>query len=224
MKMTRSIDDDGGAVVGAHLFGAIYRRALAANAIGAAVAFVYLTQVSPPQPPPPHDEALLFLVVAPFYVVIAAVVGHQIGRREFRPIERWLAERRPPTDHERELILSAPWRTALRAAAGWIGAALVFGFQTATHHPLIYVTGVVVGILLAGLTSTAVTLLLIERTLRPVFARALAGEVSPRSESLATKVVRTRPRLLASWALGSGIALIAIPWPSWAGETRRATS
>jgi adenylate cyclase len=79
---------------------------------------------------------------------------------------------------------------------------------TATHHPAAYVAGAVLGILLAGLTSAAVTFLLSERTMRPVFALALAGEVPSERESVAR--LGTGPRLLVSWALGSGVALVAI--------------
>jgi adenylate cyclase len=203
-------DDRSAAGVG-RLFQALYRRVVVANAIGAALAFVYLSFISPPQPPPPHNEGFLFLGVAPLYFLIVALVGYEIGKRKFQPIARWLTDRRAPTDRERELVLSAPWRMTARAATGWLGAALLFGVVTATHHPFVYVAGVVVGILLAGLSSTAVTLLLVERRLRPAFASALAGEVSSSPDSLAARLVRTRPRLLASWALGSGIALIAIP-------------
>ena len=204
---------DGEARVGTgrRLFNALYRRAAGANAAGASLAFVYLTFISPPQPPPPHDEALLFLAVVPAYVTIAAAVGYVLGKREFRPVERWLDERRAPTEPERELVLGFPWHMAGRLTLWWLGAAVLFGLQTATHHPLVYVAGVVLGILLAGLTSTAVTFLLVERRLRPTFASALAGEVFPARESLATKLIRTRPRLVVSWALGSGIALVAIP-------------
>jgi adenylate cyclase len=82
------------------------------------------------------------------------------------------------------------------------------GCITATHHPAIYVAGTVVGILLAGITSAAVTFLVGERTLRPVFARALAGE-APSGRGPAG-ILGLGPRLLVSWALGSGVALLAI--------------
>jgi adenylate cyclase len=203
--------DEDARAAGARLFPVLYRRVVAANAVGAALAFIYLSFVSPPLPPPPHDEGILFLGVAPLYFLLVALIGYYLGRREFEPLERWLRERRAPTDRERHFVFSGPWRTASRTGAAWLGAAVVFGGVTATHHPAVYVAGVVIGILLAGLTSSAVTFLLIERTLRPAFAAALGGDVSSLTSSRAASLVRTRPRLLASWALGSGIALIAIP-------------
>lgn len=113
--------------------------------------------------------------------------------------------------------VDAPARSAARPCA--LGptapgatAAVLFGVVTATHHPAVFVAGVVLGIMLAGLTTTAVTFLFIQRTLRlrPVFAFVLAGEVPAGRGSLGQRTLRTGPRLLVSWALGSGIALVAI--------------
>jgi hypothetical protein len=52
-------------LAGRRLFKALYRRALAANFVGATGAFIYLSFVAPPQPPPPHGEQFLYLAVAP---------------------------------------------------------------------------------------------------------------------------------------------------------------
>ena len=193
------------------LFSAVYARGLLANGIGATLAFVYLGIISPPQPAPPGGEAVLFLGVAPVYFVAAMVVGHLLGKRRFRGIGRWLAEQRPPTDDERRVVLGLPSHAAASAALGWGGAALLFGVVTATHHPPVYVAGVALGILLAGVITTAATFLLVERAVRPVFARALAGEVRQERQTLAARVLRTRPRLLVSWAVGSGVALASVP-------------
>ena len=195
-------------LAGGRLFSVLYRRMLEANIVGALLAFVYLAFVSPPQPEPAHGEGVLYLAVAPLYVVVAAVVGHQVSKRAFGPVERWLAEDRVPSSEERALVLSLPLRGAAIAAAGWLGAAVLFGVITATHHPAAFVAGTAAGIVLAGLSSAAVTYLLCERSLRPVFALALAGDV-PRGRAAAGGL-GTGPRLLVSWALGSGIALLAI--------------
>lgn len=191
-----------------HLFRALYWRTLQANLVGAALAFVYLTFVSPPLPAPSHSESTLFLLVAPAYVLGVAIAGYQGAKRAFRPVRSWLSEDRPPTNDERKLVLSLPWRTAALAAAGWFAAAVLFGVITATHHPAIYVVGTVAGIVLAGLTSVAMTFLLGERVMRPIFALALAGEVH--AGGTAGRILGTGARLLVSWALGSGIALLAI--------------
>jgi adenylate cyclase len=191
---------------GSGLFNALYWRTLEANVVGATVAFVYLSFVAPPQPEPAHSERLLYLAVAPAYVIAAAIVGYWIAKRRFGRVERLLTEARKPTGEERAFVLTLPWRSAATSAAGWAVAAVIFGVQTATHHPAAYVAGTVLGILLAGLSTAAVTFLLSERTLRPVFALVLAGDVRSGEEM----VLGTGPRLLVSWALGSGVALVAI--------------
>jgi adenylate cyclase len=197
-------------LAGRRLFAALYLRTLVANVVGATIAFVYLSFVAPPQPAPPHGEQFLYLAVAPAYFAVAALVGYRIGERRFRPVGRWLAEGRPPTTGERALVLSLPSRTAGLTLAWWLAAAAFFGTVTATHHPAVYVAGVAVGITLAGLTTAAVSYLLCERTLRPAFALALAGEVPSRRDTGGIIGTGPRPRLLVSWALGSGVALVAI--------------
>jgi adenylate cyclase len=196
-------------LTGNRLFLALYGRSLEANLVGATLAFVYLSFVAPPQPPPQHGEQFLYVAIAPVYFVAAALIGYRVGRLRFRPLMRWLDEARTPTRDERRLILGFPWRTAVHAAAGWLLAAVLFGVITATHHPAVFVAGTVMGIVLAGLTSAAVTFLLCERTMRPVFALALAGEVQGEREPAG--ILGTGRRLLVSWALGSGVALVAIP-------------
>ncbi|MBI5105129.1 MAG: adenylate/guanylate cyclase domain-containing protein [Solirubrobacterales bacterium] len=192
------------------LFRALRRRVVAANLVGATLAYVYLTIIAAPQPPPPESEGHLYLGIAPLYVGIAMLLGRRAGRRSFEPVEAWLAGHRAASGEERTLALSLPWRTAAVSGGGWLVAAVLFGAQTATHHPAVYVAGVVLGIALAGLTTTGMTYLLAERVLRPVFALALAGETSPARGSVAAKTLRTGPRLLVSWALGSAVALVAI--------------
>jgi adenylate cyclase len=198
------------AAAGRRLLAMLRRRALAANAIGATLAYVYLSFVAPPQPPPEGSELLHLLGVAPVYFVVVVVLARRISTRVLRPILRWLAQDRAPSDDERALALSLPWRAAGLAAAGWLVASIVFGLQTATHHPAVYVAGVVLGIVLAGLTTTGITFLLAERTLRPLFALALEGETPSGGHAGADPALRTAPRLLVSWALGSGVALVAI--------------
>ena len=211
VTVAASIDDARRAPGELRLFASVYRRGLVANAIGATLAFVYLGFISEPQPPPPHDEAVLFLGAVPVYVLVVAAVEFFVGRRWFRPVEGWISEGRAPTERERRLVLGVPSFAAGGAAAGWAGSALLFGLNAATHHPVVYVAGIVAGIVLAGIITTAATFLLVERAVRPVFAQALAGEVDPERQPFASRVLRTRPRLLVTWALGSGIALVAVP-------------
>ena len=99
-----------------------------------------------------------------------------------------------------------PWRHAVVSFGLWMGAALVFGPLNLAFDPSGYQSvRVSVGIMLAGLTTSAVSLLLCERAMRPVFALALAGGRPPRARRL-----RLGPKLVLTWALGSGVPLLAI--------------
>lgn len=115
------------------LFTSLYRRALVANAVGATLAFVYLSFVAPPKPAPPEHERFLLLGVAPIFFIIVVVIGYFIARRGFRPAAHWLAEKRPPSGADRALVLNLPWRAAALVAIGWFAAALLFGVQVSTH-------------------------------------------------------------------------------------------
>ena len=192
------------------LFTSLYRRLVLANAVGAGLAYLYLGVVAPPQPPPSDDEALHYLLSAPAFFVVAAIAESRMSRSTFAPLQRWLAESRPPSAEERLVALGLPRRSAARAAGWWMLGAALFGAQTATHHPPVYVAGVVLGIALAGLTTTGITFLLAERALRPLFAVVLAGGPASVLAKQDSRTLRTGPRLLVSWALGSGVTLIAI--------------
>ena len=187
---------------GRRLATSLYRRVLQAQGAGAVLAFVYLGFIAPPRPAPPDGDRLFLLTVPPLYLLLAAALGYLSFRRTYEP---WLVESRAAGAEDRETIFSFPWRMAVRSGWWWAGAMLLFGAIAGTHHPALYVAGLVVGIALAGLTTTAITFLLVERDMRPIFARALAGGAHPHVGTLGT-----RARLLVSWALGSGVALVAI--------------
>lgn len=196
--------------IGREIFAAMFWRSVVANAVGATLAYVYLGFIASPRPEPKSDELWHYLGTAPAFFLVAVLVGRHITKRTYGRLDGWLAEDRPPTAEERAFVLSLPWRAAGQVGLGWLSACVAFGVQTATHHPAVYVAGVVLGVALAGLTTTGVTFLLVERRLRPLFALALAGGTEPVTTSSAVRTLRTGQRLLVSWALGSGVALIAI--------------
>jgi adenylate cyclase len=196
--------------VGRDLFAGLFWRSVLANAVGGTLAYVYLGFIASPQPEPEGEELWHYVATAPAYFATAVVVGRHISRRTYARLDSWLASGRQPTADERAFALSLPWRGAGLIGVGWLIACVVFGIQTATHHPAVYVAGVVLGVALAGLTTTGITFLLVERGLRPLFALALAGEALPARKSPVGRTLGTRPRLLVSWAMGSGVTLVAI--------------
>jgi adenylate cyclase len=225
-------------------------RVVTANVIGAATAFLNLSGS-------PSGSDLLFnwgdwisLAVLAGYLGFTMPVAGLYARRHFEDAIGWLRHGRAASPAERAATFALPRRLATSSIPYWLGAAALFG---GLNH-LVFgnsaaISGrVVVGIVLAGVTTSAITFLLVERALRPVFARALAVAANapraPAAESAESREVRgvgraesapgitlraavpgtlaaapaaarpatlgIRPRLLLSWALGSGIPLLGV--------------
>jgi adenylate cyclase len=183
-------------------------RVMAANLVAAIFVFVYLTFLSRTRTGPRSTGGdLVSLAIFVVYVGTCLVVAHVATQRFARPIEEWLVSDRLPTDEERDTALRGPWRYAGWPAVAWVVAAALFGVLNATVLGNSAARGVqvAVGTLLGGVTTVALGYLLVERGLRPLIARALAGDPPDQPASLGV-----RSRLLLSWALGSGVPLVAL--------------
>jgi adenylate cyclase len=195
-----------------HLLGrpglAIAGLSVLANAVPGAALFLYFQDFLPGAGNIADASRANTIMVAVFAIYIAAVVpiGVFSGIRGFGPVLRWLAEERPASANEQLAILRLPADRALAAFRYWAIASVVFGVTQALlgYRPE-RVVSVVVGILLAAVSVTSLTALLIERLLRPVVHHALAGALPARPFG-----IRVLPRLLLSWAFGSAVPLIAL--------------
>ena len=191
-------------------------QVIAANVVAAVVVYLFLALISPPASTTEESVALELATFAA-YVLAGAVAGFRFGRRTFRPVAAWLDARRAPTQDELERTLEQPLRQSLLVFAFWCaGAALFAGIHLVpsnpVHHDPRY--GLLIGALsiLGGLAAAMLTYLLIEASLKPVFSLALTQTAPLRPHTLGV-----RHRILASWALGSGVVFIAIgltPWGS----------
>ena len=180
-----------------------------ANLFGALATFLYLAVLTPDaagRPPDPDDVTLSWMTFGIFMAVVG-VVGFVIGLRLLQRAIDWLKDNRPPAELERERTLQVPWTFMVLGFVFWVLAALVFAGLNlfVLENPWPRVVRNIVGTLLGATTTGAITFLLVERTMRPVFALALAGE-PPRRE----RYLGIRPRLMLSWALGSGVPLVGI--------------
>jgi adenylate cyclase len=193
---------------------AVARRVLTANAIGAVLAFVYFSFLAPGSPAPldgDRDSAITGIVFVA-YVAFAFPVAAAIGGRITQPVQRWVREQRDPDDAERRATLAVPGRIATLSLANWTGAAVVFsGLNVIFGNTAGDCVGLFVGILLVGLTTSAIAYLLVERTMRPVFAL-----VMPHVRETFNRNVGIRPRILLTWLLGSGVPLLLIALSSLA--------
>jgi adenylate cyclase len=144
------------------------------------------------------------------FAIYLPVSGVTCGIRSMRSYKRatlWLAEERPPTPEEQRRTLRLPFTEAYEGMVPWLLAAVLWVTLDLTYYgnSPAFAARVGLSILLGGLATSAVVYLLVERTFRPLFALALAGEVPEHSGALSV-----RSRLMLSWALGADLFLLMI--------------
>ena len=182
-------------------------RLMLANTAGAVFIFVYLTFLDPGGAEIRTTAGIRAnVIVFAIYMTTTLCVGEWDIRRRFRPVYRWLAEDRPPTEEERAATLAQPGVQAMWRLPFWIAAAALFGWLNLRFDETGETTrGIVFGTLLAGMTTSALGYLLVERRMRPIFAKAFASAPPQRSRTLGVL-----PRLLLMWLLGSALPLVGI--------------
>ena len=187
--------------------GATIRVVVAANFVAAVVMFCLLNLLNIGSSDDLRTSVLSFVATS----AMAFTGGIALGRRLFRPVDRWAGEGRPPTAAEAAVVVNGPRIVAAIALGFWLVTALAIGVAEVVDSGRT-LAGVRAGLVLvaAGVTSAALSYLLVERRARPLVAAALAGRAPERSASLGLW-----PRLLLSWALGSGVPLLAIVIGEW---------
>jgi adenylate cyclase len=176
------------------------------NTGGALLGFAFLAFLGPVSPAVDDFGAVLAVnaVVFAVYMPLTLVLGGKWARRIGEPIKQWLEARCPQEKAVRELVLRYPVEAIRISATFWVGAALLFGAINATVSPATGIA-VVTTLLLGGVTTCALHYLLTERSIRPVTALALAGQVpdEPRAFGI-------RGRLMIAWALGTGVPILGV--------------
>jgi adenylate cyclase len=180
-----------------------------ANLIGAAVVYVLAIFVLPG----PEADARVVLarsIAIPAYVVLAVVFGNWWCHRVAVKMTRWVQEDRPATRREQITTLQLPLRLTLIEMSLWLLAAAIFttlfGILQPASIPRVLVTTVE-----GGIVTCAYVYLLSEFTLRPIAARALAGDPPPKRLLAAGLKART----VFFWAVGTaapvaGLMLAAV--------------
>jgi adenylate cyclase len=184
-------------------------RVAAANLVGSVTVFVYFQYVSRPpvtSAAQHRHDAQVSIAVFVAYIVAAVILFRVFAQQVYPRDYAWVAEDRAPTPAERETVLHEPLRLGTVSLVAWIGAAAVFiGLNLAFGNGAAILVRLGVGIVFGGLTTSTLAFLLVERTLRPAFAYVLAGG-TPRPDPY----LGVRPRLMLSWAVGSGVPLLGI--------------
>jgi adenylate cyclase len=140
------------------------------------------------------------------YMSLLAPVGLSTGRWLCRRATGWLFDNRAATQREQRLVLQLPLAFAVQGMIGWVGAAVTWtGLTLAGGHTATDTLRVALSILLGGTATSGLAYLIVEWTIRPVVALALADNVPDR-----TLAPGVRAKLLASWVLGADVFLLMI--------------
>jgi adenylate cyclase len=195
-----------GARLAARTYAGIDRVGLIANSLGAGVVFLFIFFLAPRTLSDKQfndvivPNAVAFAILLP----LGLVIGRTSTTRVFEPIRDWLREERPATDEERRLLLSFPLRFAVLAGLIWIAETVAFvSLNAGLGAPVVAPVGVTV--FLGGVTACAVEFLLIERVLRPVTGKALAGAAPPGGRTPGVTA-----RLMMAWLLATAVPLLGV--------------
>jgi adenylate cyclase len=146
-------------------------------------------------------------IVFGVYLPVAFLACGLRSMRRYNRATAWLGEDRAPTPEEQRRTLRLPFTEATEGMVPWLVAALIWVVMNLALYgsSVAYSARVGLSIVLGGLATSALVYLLVERTFRPLFALALAGEVPEHSGALSV-----RSRLMLSWALGADLFLVMI--------------
>jgi adenylate cyclase len=194
---------------GRQLLTRVRRRAIillgGANVVGALVIFLFLTLVLPAPNDTPSASALRVNASAfVAYVLITTMVNVRWGVRLVERRLGWLLADRLPTVGEQRLALRLPLAQLVPIAAGWAGAAAVFGLLNLRYSGEL-AGRVAISLAMAGLATCALCYLVGERGLREISARALV--IGPPLRPVAPGVVA---RAVLAWALATGVPVIGM--------------
>lgn len=175
------------------------------NVIGIVAVYCLAALVVPlPQVPDDTLVRLQNLVLAGAFALLAVVVGWLRGMRLTDRALGWLAEQRAPTDTERRRVLRLPGRIFAMQAALWALGALCMGLFNGVVHLAPLGVLVFVIVVLAGLSTSAIAYLYVERLIRPYARVALSSGVPDRLG------MRLGLRTLLAWLFGSGVIVLGI--------------
>ena len=175
-----------------------------ANVAGAFIVNTYLGMTGQDSVADIHEDLMQGWALLGIYLIGTGVVGTVIGTSRLAAID-WVYDGRRPSADERRATLLIPRQFALLSIALWAGGALVFSVAAALDGDTARdVVRSATGSLLGGLSTSAMCYLLVERVLRPVFARVLADGESP------VRTLGVRSRIAVAWWLGSGVPFLGI--------------
>lgn len=174
------------------------------NLVGAALVVVISYFVVPA--PAPNGRTVVALAISiPVYVALAVLIGAAVGTTTTLRALRWATDDTTPDDEDRRKALRVPLRLTQLQALMWVTATVLFTLLAVVLQPARALsTGLTVGI--AGLIACGVAYLLTEFTMRPLAARALAGESFTRRP----RGAGVGDRMVIFWCLGTAAPVVGL--------------
>ncbi|MEZ5383740.1 MAG: adenylate/guanylate cyclase domain-containing protein [Microthrixaceae bacterium] len=172
-------------------------RVAVANLVGGFIVWVYLTWLFPwTDSGGPRNESLnlrVFLV----YLASVAIVSVPVQNVLLHLAVRWAEAGEAPVRWHRGLVLRLAMSLSALSFLWWALAGVIFALVNGSPR-------VGVGIALAGLVTSTLIYLLLERQLRPLIDLAQGGEVNTRRQRDVER------RLWVFWLLGSAVPLLGV--------------
>ncbi|MCU1353434.1 MAG: adenylate cyclase [Acidimicrobiales bacterium] len=176
----------------------------AANATGAAIAFVLLVLLDAGQRVP-LDRRWEVAGLSVALVLVGTAVAFVVMEHQGQPLITALEDGRPLEGAARRALFSLPMHCASISTLIWFGASVLCAAEASLRLGNGAVASVQFScvVALSGLTTGLVVYLVSERRLRPLMAEAFDHAEPDESET-----VRASLRLVMVWALGSGVPIL----------------
>jgi adenylate cyclase len=143
------------------------------------------------------------LITAVILVVLGAAGVAVGGAINLAPVLRWFVQGRQPNPDERRTATRLVRRQSLILAATWAASGVIF-LALNLHGGVTLAIATLLAVVLGGSAAAGLSLLLTQRTLRPIFVAATQG-----SEGVVI-APRVLTRLVGMWLLGCGLPCAAI--------------
>ncbi len=174
------------------------------NLLGATAAF-FVSSFLVPAPLPTQDTILAWSIALPTYIGLAVVVGAGWGTAMTMRALRWAVAEEVPDDRQRTQALLIPLALTAIQLLLWAGGTTLFTILAVVLQPeRALATGLTVGI--TSIVVAAIIYLEAEFTLRPVAARALAGDPNAQRR----RGVGVAARMAIFWSLGTAAPLTGL--------------
>ena len=189
----------------------LYVGVLLSNYFAGAVLSIYFFQAAKMYPSGrSRGQLMAEMCAAGIPVALAlSVSGVLLSRRWIRPAMAWLRDGRPPTNHERRALSALPRRLATLGTVHWalaVTVLLAYLLAVVRYYPGFDATiRFLISSYLLAIVPWSLSYLVVERSLRPVFAASVTEDVA-----WLPKTMGIMARLTLAWVATTGLPISGI--------------